>query len=217
MTARPADRKIKSFKLFTSLDSWGPQAEYVRHGLNLSVFEHNLKSFLTQTTLPVTFMITFNIFCIPNFTQLLQKLLDWRAEFQSVQTDPLLFHRIRFDISYLKEPLQFDINILPKDEFLPYLEESLEFIKKNIDDTSKRHFSYMEYQRFLRTYEYMKSTHYDDKKIVEGRKDFYTFFTEYDRRKNTSLQTTFPELGNFWSTCADMVNPKKGSQHAVPI
>ena len=34
------ENKIKRFKLFTSLDSWGPRAEYIRTGLDLKVWEY---------------------------------------------------------------------------------------------------------------------------------------------------------------------------------
>ena len=67
--------KIKNFKLFTSLDTWGPQAEYIRNGLNLDLYEKNLKYYLEHTKSPVTFMMTFNIFSIPNFESLLKKVL----------------------------------------------------------------------------------------------------------------------------------------------
>ena len=38
--------KIKKFGLYTSIDSWGPQAEYMRTGMNCAHWEHNMKSVL---------------------------------------------------------------------------------------------------------------------------------------------------------------------------
>lgn len=202
--------KIKSFVLFTSVDTWGPQAEYVRFGLDLSLFEANLLSYLANTDLPLTFMITFNVFSLPSLHLLLEKILEWRTAFPAKVSDPAdyqHFHRIRFDISYLKEPLQFDINILPKEEFLGYLENCLNFVKANVDNASQAKFSFIEYQRVLRIYEYMRQTHYDAAKIQEGRRDFFTFFKEYDRRKGTSLLKTFPEFAGFWDECAKLATP----------
>lgn len=195
------EKKIKTFKLFTSIDCWGPQAEYVRTGLNLSTFEKNLETYLNLTGLPLTFMITFNIFALFSFKELLEKILEFRSYYQSNEKDTLQFHRIRFDISYLKEPLQFDINILPKQEFLPYLERGLEFVRENLDDRRKDRFSFMEYQRILRIVEYMKNTHYEPNRILQGRKDFFNFFSEYDRRRKLNINLTFPELSHFWQMC----------------
>ncbi|MBC7742604.1 MAG: twitch domain-containing radical SAM protein [Bdellovibrionaceae bacterium] len=196
------NKKIKSFKLFTSVDTWGPQAEYIRTGLNLKSFEENLFLFLDRTQQPLTIMITFNIFSVVNFSLLLKKILEWR----SIYSENLYSehkHRIRFDISYLKEPLQYDINLLPKDEFMRYMDDHLLFIKKNLDDSRTDRFSFMEYQRFLRIYEYMQTTVYSDDKLNEGRKDFYNFFSELDRRRDCNLVKTFPEMKDFFNMCKE--------------
>ena len=195
------DKKIRCFKLFSSIDTWGPQAAYIRTGLNLEVFEKNIKTYLTETTSPLTLMITFNVFSIVSFESLLKKILEWRSEFSQESPGHEQAHRIRFDISYLKEPLQYDINILPKAEYLAHMEKHLAFIKSNVDDERKDRFSFMEYQLLLRTFEYMKSTHYEAEKILEGRRDFYTFFSEYDRRRKTDFAKTFPEMAPFWAEC----------------
>ena len=195
------NNKIRAFKLFSSIDTWGPQAEYIRTGLNLETFETNLKHYLTTTDYPLTLMITFNIFSVLAFDALLKKILEWRSEFGNSGNAHGNFHRLRFDISYLKEPLQYDINILPKDEFLRYMDSHLRFMKDNVDDTAKDKFSFMEYQKLLRTYEYMKCTHYSEEKTNEGRKDFYNFFTEFDKRRSTNLLEVFPEMEGFWQTC----------------
>lgn len=195
------NKKIRCFKLFSSIDTWGDQAMYIRTGLNLDVFEKNIKSYLSKTTSPITFMITFNVFSIVSFSELLKKILEWRQLFPQEGADFRDFHRIRFDISYLKEPLQYDINILPKEEYLGYLQKHLEFMKENVDDNQKNKFTFMEYQRLLRIFEYMKSTHYDETKIKEGRSDFFSFFNEFDRRRKTNLLETFPQMTTFWNEC----------------
>lgn len=191
--------KIKKFKLFTSIDTWGPHAEYIRNGLKLETFEKNLKFYLEHTKSPVTFMMTFNIFSIPHFDDLLKKVLEWRSQYSWDREDQ--FHRIRFDISYLKEPLQYDIQILPKDMFIPQMERHLQFIKDHLDDSSKNAFSYLEYENFRRIVEYMKTSPYPEEKIQEGRRDFRAFFQEMDRRRSTDLDQTFPELREFIQIC----------------
>lgn len=199
------NNKIKSFRLFTSADCWGKQLEYVRYGLDIQAFEKNLNTYLEITNLPLTLMITFNIFSIFSFEKLLVKILDLRQQYQSHTLNSAGFHRITFDISYLKEPLQFDINILPKADFLPYLEKCAMFIKENLDDASKLKFTSLEYQRFLRVLEYMKGTIYPEDKITEGRRDFYLFFKEYDKRKKLNLIEVFPELAAFNQGCENLV------------
>lgn len=191
--------KIKSFKLFTSVDTWNSRAEYIRDGLDIEVFEKNLDYFLTNTTAPITFMITFNIFSVTTFDTLLEKILQWREKYNNV--DSGRWQRIHFDTPYLKEPLQYDMNILPKEEYIQYMQKHLAFIKENLDDTNKHKFSTLEYEKFRRVVDYMANTNYSDDRIAEGRKDFYNYFSEQDRRRNKNILETFPEMENFVNLC----------------
>jgi len=192
---------IKSFKLYTSIDTWGKRAEYARHGLDLKVWEKNLDYYLSNTGLPVTFMITFNIFGVTSFNTLLEKILEWRAKYNSDKNETQ-WQRIRFDTPHLKEPTIFDMNILPKDEFMPYMRSHLAFIKQNLDNSDRTQFTDLEYEKFKRVVDYMETTGYEEDKLVLARKNFNAWFSEHDRRRNVDLVETFPEMKNFWNLCA---------------
>jgi len=194
---------IKRFKLFTSIDTWGPRAEYIRTGLDLKIWEHNFDNYLRSTGQPVSFMITFNILSVTTFKDLLVKILEWRAKYnQYNQTDrPQI---VRFDTPYLKEPLQYDINILPKDQFMPYMNDSLDFIKSNIDDHDVTKFSTVEYEKFRRVVDYMKTTVYDSGVVEQGQKDFYNWFNALDQRRSTKFLETFPEMKDFYNLCESL-------------
>jgi len=195
-----SQNKIRDFKIFTSIDTWGKPAEYIRTGLDTAVWERNLDTYLTKTKLPVTFMITFNILTVTTFTGLLEKILEWRTKYNVEGQNK--WQRIRFDTPYLKEPLQYDMNILPKEEFIPYMHGHLQFIKKNMDDMDRTKFSEMEYEKFRRVVDYMATTNYPEFRVQEGRKDFYVWFTEYDKRRGTDFMDTFPEMKDFYLSCA---------------
>jgi hypothetical protein len=155
---------------------------------------------MTKTNMPLTFMITFNILTVTNFSKLLEKILEWRVKYNS--DDQTKWQRIRFDSPYLKEPLQYDMNILPKDKFMPYMKQHLQYIVDHQDDKDRHKFSELEYEKFRRVVDYMESTHYTVEKLTEGRRDFYQWFTEYDRRRNVNFVETFPELEEFYFDCA---------------
>jgi organic radical activating enzyme len=192
--------KIKRFKLFTSIDTWGAPAEYIRTGLDLTVWEKNLDTYLTRTNTAIDFMITFNVLTVTNFKSLLEKILQWRKKYNGwVQTE---WQRVRFDIAYLVQPLQYDINILPKEEFMPFMHQSLEYMRKHQRGFKRNTFMQLETEKFANIVKYMESTSYPENKIKEGRKDFYNWFAEYDRRRGTNFVETFPELINFYQQCA---------------
>jgi hypothetical protein len=194
-----AQGKIKDFKLFTSIDTWGEPAEYIRTGLDTAIWEENLNTYLTETSLPVTFMITFNILTVTNFQNLLEKLLEWRKKYNG--TDQKKWQRIRFDTPFLKEPLQYDMNILPKEEFMPFMYAHLQYIQDNLNNDDRTQFSELEYEKFLRVVKYMETTSYSETKLQEGQNDFVRWFDEYDRRRGTNFAKTFPELVTFYNKC----------------
>jgi pyruvate-formate lyase-activating enzyme len=197
------EKKIRAFKLFTSLDTWGPRAEYIRTGLDLELWEKNFHTYLTRTDSPITFMITFNIFSVTTFKSFLEKFIEWRKIYGWYDDPVNPQHRVRFDTPYLREPLQYDMNILPKEEFMPYMYEALEYMKANTDDKRSDAFSSMEYEKFKRVVDYMAETVYPEEKLIEGRRDFYNWFNELDERRDTDMLSIFPEYMNFYRICQE--------------
>jgi organic radical activating enzyme len=198
------DGKIRSFKLYTSIDTWGPKAEYARTGLDIALWEKNLDYYLSNTGWPVTFMITFNIFSVTSFHLLLEKILEWRRKYNS-NNNSTQWQRIRFDTPHLKEPTIYDMNILPKEKFMPFMYKHLKFMEEHQDDADRTKFSSLEVEKFRRVVVYMASTHYEPLKLEQAHKDFYNWFTEFDKRRNCSLPGTFPELKGFYNDCSKMV------------
>ncbi len=193
------DGKIKTFKLFTSMDTWGSRAEYIRTGLELNLWEQNFHTYLTKTSSPVTFMITFNILSVTTFKTFLAKILEWRKQYGWYEDKKE--HRVRFDTPYLRDPIQYDMNLLPKQEFMPYMKESLKFMEDNVDDNASDKFTSVEFEKFKRVVDYMESTNYAREKLIEGRRDFYNWFTELDKRRGTNFLETFPEMEAFYKLC----------------
>jgi len=193
-------KAINSFKLYTSIDTWGPRASYTRTGLDTGLWERNLDYYLTNTGWPVTFMITFNLFAVTSFNKLLEKILEWRHKYN--HNDQTKWQRIRFDTPYLRDPIQFDMNILPKENFMPYMKKHLQFMHDYQDDTDRTKFTSLEVEKFRRVVDYMENTNYDTDKLQKGRKTFYNFFTQYDQRRDIRLVEVFPELEKFYMSCA---------------
>jgi len=202
------NHKIKTFKLFSSMDSWGARAEYIRTGLDTDLWEKNLDIYITKTNAPVSIMCTFNILSVTSFISFLQKVLDWRAKYQPIMNPGGYGRRIRFDTPYLKEPLQYDMMILPKEEFLPHFDAILKFIDDNRNEQDPTKFTDMEYEKFRRVRDYFATVNYEEDRVKEGRIDFHNWFTEYDRRRDVDFLETFPEMENFWNQCKKLAKEK---------
>ena len=72
---------------------------------------------------------------------------------------------------------------------------------EHLDDSDKTKFSLLEYERLRRVVDYMRTTEYDEEKLTQGRKNFATWFDEYDKRSGTKLTEFFPELETFYYEC----------------
>jgi len=186
VTSLVKQKKIRKFSFFTSIDSWGEQAEYMRTGLKCDHWERNMIEVI-KAGATVNLMCTYNVLCVTNFQKLLHKVIEWREKFG--------FESVSFDTPYLKEPPHWMINILPT-EFIKYQEETLQFILDN-----KQWFTDVEYEKMLRVTDYMKENPVSPEKIKQGQRDFYSFFTENDKRLGTSLLKTFPEYTEFYNYC----------------
>jgi hypothetical protein len=186
------------------MDTWGERAEYIRTGLELDLWQQNFHTYLRNTNSPVTFMITFNIFSVTTFKSLLEKFLEWRKIYDWYDDPVNPQHRVRFDTPYLRDPIQYDMNILPKEDFMPYMYEALEFMKDNTDDKRSDAFSSIEYEKFKRVVDYMAETQYSEEKLIEGRRDFYNWFNELDERRETDMLSTFPEMLKFYRLCQEV-------------
>lgn len=179
-------KKIRKFSLFTSIDSWGEQAEYMRTGLKCDHWERNVIEAINRGT-TVNLMCTFNVLCVTNFKSLIVKIIEWRKKYGK--------NAVKFDTPYLKEPPHWMINILT-DDFISYMDDTLAFIKENNEWIHD-----IEYEKFLRVVNYMKENPVSEEKIRQGRRDFYSFFTENDKRLGTNLLKTFPEYTEFFNYC----------------
>jgi len=196
---------IKAFKMFSSMDTWGARAEYMRTGLDLDIWEKNQDIYLQGVKSHLTHMVTFNILSVTSFTEYLAKMLEWREKYEDVIPNNLgsdeFVRKIRFDTPYLKEPLQYDMHILPKEDFLHYFDKSLKFIKDNVVEEDRTKFSNLEYERFRRLRDYFATEQYAEDRVRKGRVDFYRWFQEYDRRREVSFLETFPEMEEFMDLC----------------
>ena len=186
-------KKIKSFSLYTSIEGWGEQAEYMRTGLKCDHWEENFKEALGRG-FKIGIMCTYNVLCVATYQNFLQRVMHWRKE---VGKDGL--HQIQFDVPYLKEPPHWMLNILPRDFLMLHMDETLKYIKDN-----KEWFTDVEYEKMKRVRDYADQNPVDKEKIHQGRRDFYSFFKENDKRLGTDLLKTFPEYADFYNQCKEV-------------
>lgn len=179
-------KKIRKFSLFTSIEGWGSQAEYMRTGLKCEHWERNFTQAI-ERGFKVNIMCTFNVLCVATFQNFLNRVMHWRKIYGK--------EALAFDTPYLKEPPHWMLNILPV-SFNKHMDEYLEFMNSNKDS-----FTSVEIAKMQRVRDYMYQNPVDSQKIKQGQRDFYSFFKENDKRLGTNLLETFPEYKEFYEYC----------------
>lgn len=175
--------------LYVSVDTFGQQAEYIRHGLDYHLLMKHVRLFHEEVHKPVTIMCAFNLLSIPAFTFLLQDVLNLKKEFGPYQTF--------IDISWVCHPMYFSAQ-LANEELKGKLDQSLEFMRGHTQ-TKVREWGFIDYElsKLERLVELVRKERLSPSELLRWRKDFLSFFEEYDRRKNVDLLKNFPELSSF--------------------
>jgi organic radical activating enzyme len=111
---------VKRIDIQASVDCWGPQQEYVRHGFNCSTFESNLKKLIDPNIFRVSLLSTVCSLTIQELPELAKKFKEWNS-YQEIfwylhlvlpnNTSP--FSPLIFDYSVFDKALTDTLNLLP--------------------------------------------------------------------------------------------------------
>lgn len=191
------ENKISNFEIYTSVDSFGEQAEYIRYGFKNEQFFNNFETLCNQ--FPESSKVincTYNILSIPGFRKLLEKCHQLKTKYKKVV----------LDISYLKNPEYLCANILT-DDLYSFVKADLAFMVNNNET-----FSNFEISKFERLYQWLKER--EENHLLEiSRRNFFRFIQEYDKRKNLNFYQSFPELKKFHKSCGLIY----WSQESAPV
>lgn len=188
--------KIKEFQVFTSCEAAGPQAEYIRFGMDYERFMGNVRHFLDQTGSEsrMGFMVTFNALSLTTFTQFLGDVFDLRTTYN--ENDAM--NRAPIMVSYLRWPPFMGVRVVDRAQREAYAEAIKAFVLARTRNTSPNkagRFYLEEIDQIDRLCEFMLAEDTEATQI-RNRRDFSVYFAEYDRRRGTDFGATFPEFAH---------------------
>lgn len=190
---------IEHFMQYVSLDSWGEQAEYIRHGMNFQKVVKRVDHFLEEVPYrnSLTFIITMSNLNILGLTDLLKNVLMLRKRHS------ITYQRVWFDTPILRQPTWQSLQILPP-VYAKRLQDVISWMQANLEtpDRPFQGFKDYEVQRLQRVLDWMREGSKLDREYVTiQRADFFRFFDEHDKRRGTWFLNTFPEMREFWDEC----------------
>ena len=197
---RLCNTQIEHFMQYVSLDSGIPaHAEYIRHGLDTTRLVDYVERYLAEapTRNSLTFIVTMNNLGILGLRKQLEYILGLRRSYSKT------YQRVWFDTPLLRQPAWQSIQIMPP-SYIAILESTADWMEQNLEtpDTPFQGFKDYEVQRMRRDIDWAKEGRNLSPDYVNLQKaDFYRFFNEHDRRRNTDFLNTFPEMAQWWAEC----------------
>ena len=191
--------KVEHFMQYVSLDTFGPQAEYIRHGLDFDLLWDRVNQFLTE--IPgrnsITFIVTMNNLSVTGLGKLFSAILGLRKLYSTT------YQRVWFDTPVLRQPTWQSLQLLPE-SYVEQLEYLWAWMIRQLETEATRFQGFKDYElaRLDRDMAWMRDGQQLPKEYVDRNKaDFYRFFTEHDRRRGTDFLRTFPEMATWWAEC----------------
>jgi len=211
-----SDSKVKELTIFTSIDTWGPQADYIRDGLEFNKFWDNMNKILTKCPrTSIGIMSTYNALSIPNYHKLIKGVFDLKKEYghpSRAWTTPVVL-----DPSYLRYPLHQTVQVLPlhwadqideQAKLAKNLEQIFHHGNPEAEPGAKDYevsyaYTDIEIGKIKRISDWMKAEQ-DPDTLNRNRANFYRFFSAHDKRRGTDFIKTFPEFENFYYKCKEI-------------
>ena len=193
--------RVKEFVIFTSTDTWGEHAEYIRTGLEFNRFWNNVNKILSSCPrVIITFMVTYNALSVFHFDKLIKEVYNLKSTYGSSER---YWNSATFlDTSYLRHPQHQTVKILPFQFSENILNQAKLATYYNTPsfDTRLLGYSDVEVQKIKRLYDWM-ITPQDDAQQMRLRYSFGKHFEQHDIRRGTNFCKTFPELEEFYNFC----------------
>ena len=211
----------KHISVFISVDGIGPQAEYIRDGMDWEKVKRNVDRLMSETSrVSITFINTFNLLSIPSLSGFLDYILELREkygyEYQVNNKHKTLAQKIWFDIPYMRDPNWFNIQ-LADHVLLNTIQENINYMKTKVLSNAEYGNTY----HGFKAYEVMKlernllwakeGANISDEELSDRLIRFYQYFKQYDERRGFNFLETFPEMKDFWDEAKDEDEEKYGT------
>lgn len=191
---------IKEFQLFTSVDTYGKHAEFIRFGLDYKYFMKNVKTYLREVKdSELIFMCAYNAFSVLKFQDFLKDVVKLKQTFYDSKGNT----RITLDMPYLKDPSFLSCYVLTK-EFSSIIKKDVEFLKENSRlDTGEEIIYQTEISKLERILTWVENLEESEHRN-STRKELMIYLREFEKRKGIKFIDYIPEYKEFLDYCESL-------------
>lgn len=204
---------VKEIIIYTSCDTAGEHADYIRNGLDYPRWTFNVDKILSASNkLSIVCMSTFNALSIPRYQELIAFIYDMKKKHNN--PDRYWCPSIFLDSSYLRHPTHQSVKILDSKIWAPVVREHAKFAEslrtiKTWDGPEWENwyagYTDIEIDKINRIADWMESDT-DPDELERTRRNFYNFFNAHDKRRDTNFKKTFPEFASFYDECKEIAS-----------
>ncbi len=201
---------VWNFALFTSIEAWGEQAEYMRDGLEADRFWNNLDTFLTKCEKPeATIMATYNLTSVPTYHEVIKKVFELKKKHYNGKR--YRHYGIILDTAYLRHPEFLQIRLLST-YWIDKIREDVKLMESLSEEKYTHiyghgHSGFYDFERekLRRLLDWVDAPLDDVNWLIKMRKDFVLFIDEFDKRRKKNFLKTFPEMEDFYYACKKLI------------
>jgi len=179
--------------LYTSNESLGAHAEYIRDGLDWQQWTDNMWFLMRSGQLRgLHVMCTINALCLESLPEFLTMLLEWKSQWG--RNNP------NFTLNILRFPSFQSPLVLPDDIRMKHRQRLIDWLNRFNDHCMLHEHEKNHVQRLIDYLDIVKTPHSDafDKPALYN--DFKQFYQQYDQRRNKDFKKTFPQLIDWYAS-----------------
>jgi len=182
--------------LYTSNESLGLQAEYIRDGLVWDDWANNveliLDNHLDSKLRAMHVMCTINALCLDSLVDFLECVVNWKLCYGK--------NAVNFSLNILRFPSFQSALILPDNLRTKYKDQLTDFMTRHQDSEFIHEYERNQLQRLVDYLDVVKTPHSEAFELDKLRNDFKQFFTQYDERRGKDFAQAFPNLVEWYNS-----------------
>ena len=181
--------------LYTSNESIGSHAEYIRDGMVWDDWTNTVElicdNFADYKLRGLHVMCTVNALCLESLTEFLDYVVQWKTCYG--KNYPF------FTLNILRFP-SFQSPLVLPDHIRTQYKNNLEtWYNENKNNTLIHEMELNQVQRLIDYLDVVKTPHLDSAEQEILQKDFKKFYTQYDHRRGKNFAETFPVLADWYN------------------
>jgi len=192
------DRLISSIDgvdidLYTSNESVGVQAEYIRDGLDYTVWMQNMVKLIESGKFRgIHVMCTINALCLDSLPEFLDQLVELKKKYGKDYPN--------FTLNILRFPSFQSPLVLPDDIRTQYKNKLYGWMLHHADCDVLHEHERNHMSRLIDYLDVVKTPHSDAFEMPKLHNDFKKFYQQYDARRNKNFEKTFITLKEWYDS-----------------